>query len=81
MYSTKQEINEIYKVHIHNVIKTVHRLKHSKCDREEGLNSDHIINRPHLLTIFLIVCWYMALPLTVCWQVPWCQSLKVTDLY
>ncbi len=43
------------------MIKAVHRLMHGKFDGEKGLNSEHIINGPHLLTVLLtcvvIVCW------------------------
>ncbi len=92
MHSIKQEINdrlnisnEIYKVDFHDMIKAVHKLKDGKFDGKQGLNSEHIINGPHLLIIInmcvLIVCLYMLLPLTVCWRAPWCQSLKVTYLY
>ncbi len=45
--------NEIYKVDIHDVIKAVHRLKDGEFDSEEGLNSEHIINGPHLLIVLL----------------------------
>ncbi len=45
--------NEIYKVNVHDVIKAVHRLKQSKFDGEECLNSEHFINGPYLLTILL----------------------------
>ncbi len=60
MHSIKQDINdmlnisnEIYKVDVHDVIKPIHKLKHGKFDGEEGLNSEHIINGPHLLTALL----------------------------
>ncbi len=60
MHSIKQEINdrlnmrnEIYKVNVHDVIKAVYKLKHGKFDGEEGLNSEYIINGPHLLTVLL----------------------------
>ncbi len=60
MHSIKQEINdrlnmsnEIYKLDVHDVSKAVHRLKHGNFDGEECLNSDHIINGPHLLTVLL----------------------------
>ena len=63
MNEIKQEINDRlsvyngnYTVDVHDITKAVQRLKLGKSDGHEGLNSDHIINGPHLL-IVLITCF------------------------
>ena len=43
----------VYKISVADVVKSVNRLKLGKSDGEEGLNSDHIINGPHLLYVLL----------------------------
>lgn len=42
-----------YTLTVADVQLAINRLKLGKCDGEEGLNSDHIIHGPHLLTVML----------------------------
>jgi hypothetical protein len=44
-----------YNVSVDDVVSAIKRLKLGKSDGEEGLNSDHIINGPHLLYVFLTI--------------------------
>ncbi len=43
----------IYKLSVDYLEKSVKRLKLGKSEGKEGLNSDHIINDPHILTVLL----------------------------
>ncbi len=45
--------NSVYTLSVSDIINAVERLKLGKNDGEEGLNSDHVINGPHLLYVML----------------------------
>ena len=45
--------NADYKIEVRDVLSAVNRLKRGKADGEEGLNSDSIINGPHILYVYL----------------------------
>ena len=47
--------DEKYFLTVEHVIKGIKHLKTGKCDGEEGLMSDHVINAPHTLSIMLTI--------------------------
>ncbi len=55
----QNDVHQNYSVNVHDVVKAINHLKYGKCDREEGLWSDHLIQGTHNLYVMLIPLFNM----------------------